>query len=52
MVQFYETYSTDGFRELIIHYGMQNYPSNVGQGGHTANGNSFVPIGLAQIQNK
>ena len=49
MVQFYEAYSTDGFRELVNHYGMQHYLSNVGSKEGPASENTIVPIGLAQI---
>ena len=49
MVQFYEAYSTDGFRELVNHYGMQHYLSDVVSKDASAGENAIVPIGLAQI---
>jgi hypothetical protein len=49
MVQFYEAYSTDGFRELVNHYGIQQYLSDVGKKELSANENAIVPIQLAQI---
>jgi predicted nuclease of restriction endonuclease-like (RecB) superfamily len=49
MVQFYETYSTDNFKELVNQYGMQHYlPGNGGKKRPT-NQNTIVPIELAQI---
>ena len=52
MVQFYEAYSSDGFREIVNHYGMQNYLLDVGKKELTANENAIVPIQLAQIPNE
>lgn len=52
MVQFYEAYSSDGFREIVNHYGMQNYLLDVGKKELTANKNAIVPIQLAQIPNE
>ncbi len=49
MEQFYEAYSTDGFRELVNHYGMQHYLSDIGAKEGAASENAIVPIQLAQI---
>ena len=44
MVQFYEAYSTDGFKELVKHYGMQHYLSDVKSKEGSASENAIVPI--------
>ena len=49
MVQFYETYSTKAFEEMVHHYGMQHYLSDMGCIEQPSKANSIVPIGLAQI---
>lgn len=48
MVQLYETYSTSEFNQLVSHYGMQQYL----QPRQENDSQQFVPIGLAQIQEK
>ena len=49
MVQFYETYSTKGFEEMVHHYGMQHYLSDMGSIEQPSKAKPIVPIGLAQI---
>ena len=48
MVQLYETYSTSEFNQLVSHYGMQQYLQPIQEN----DSQQFVPIGLAQIQEK
>ncbi|MBO7141053.1 MAG: DUF1016 family protein [Prevotella sp.] len=63
MVQFYEAYSSESFKKIVAHYGMQHYLSGNKRKeltndseivpielAHIA-GNDFVPIELAQIPN-
>ena len=51
MVQFYETYSSDAFMEMVSHYGMQHYLSKSNQRELPDEKNAIVPIELAQIGN-
>ncbi len=49
MVQFYETYSSEGFSEIVDHYKMQDYMPGMGMRALAAN-EEIVPIELAQIK--
>lgn len=51
MVQFYETYSSQGFNEIVNHYGMQQYQSKSDQRELPDKKSVFMPIELAQIAN-
>ena len=51
MVQFYETYSSQGFNEIVHHYGMQHYLSKTDQQEIPDEKKVIVPIELAQIGN-
>ncbi len=51
MVQFYETYSSQGFNEIVHHYGMQHYLSTSNQRELLDEKKAIVPIELAQIGN-
>ena len=51
MVQFYETYSSQGFNEIVHHYGMQHYLSQSDQRELPNEKTAIVPIELAQIGN-
>lgn len=51
MVQFYETYSSQGFNEIVHHYGMQHYLSTSNQRELLDEKKAIVPIELAQIVN-
>ena len=51
MVQFYETYSSQGFNEIVRHYGMQHYLLKSDQRELPDEKKAFVPIELAQIGN-
>lgn len=50
MVQFYDTYSSDGFKEIVNHYAMHNPISVIGSQKMPQKEDSIVPIELAQIQ--
>jgi hypothetical protein len=50
MVQFYETYSTQGFKEIVHHYGMQHYLSKSDQRELSDEKKSIVPFEMAQIE--
>ena len=49
MVQFYETYSSQGFNEIVHHYGMQHYLSNTDQREFPDEKKTIVPFEMAQI---
>ena len=49
MVQFYETYSSKGFNEIVLRYGMQHYLSKSNQRELPDEKNAFVPFEMAQI---
>jgi len=51
MVQFYETYSSQGFNEIVHHYGMQHYLSNTDQREFPDEKKTIVPFEMAQIVN-
>ena len=51
MVQFYETYSSQGFNEIVHHYGMQYYLSKSDQRGLPNEKKAIVPFEMAQIEN-
>ena len=51
MVQFYETYSSQGFNEIVHHYGMQHYLSKSDQRELTDENKEIVPFEMAQIGN-
>ena len=51
MVQFYETYSSQGFNEIVHHYGMQHYLSKSDQRESSDEKKAIVPIELTQIPN-
>ena len=51
MVQFYETYSSQGFNEIVRHYGMQHYLLKSDQRESSDEKKAIVPIELAQIGN-
>ena len=50
MVQFYDTYSSDGFKEIVNLYAMHNPISVTGFQKISQKENAIVPIELAQIQ--
>ena len=50
MVQFYDTYSSDGFKEIVNHYAMHNPISVTGSQKMPQKEDAIVPIELAQIQ--
>ena len=50
MVQFYDTYSSEEFRNVVCHYGMQNYLSVTGENMLSTNDSAIVPIESAQLQ--
>lgn len=49
MVQFYETYSSKSFNEMVNHYGMQHYPSKSDQRELPDEKRTIVPFEMAQI---
>ena len=49
MVQFYETYSSQGFNEIVHHYGMQHYLSKSDQREIHDEKKAIVPFEMAQI---
>ncbi|MBQ9636353.1 MAG: DUF1016 family protein [Prevotella sp.] len=49
MVQFYDTYSSESFRNIVNHYGMQGFLSGKGQNELAAKDEVIVPIESAQI---
>ena len=51
MVQFYETYSSQGFNEIVHHYGMQHYMSKSDQRELPDEKKAIVPFEMAQIGN-
>ena len=51
MVQFYETYSSQGFNEIVHHYGMQHYLSEPNQRELPDEKKAIVPFEMAQIGN-
>ena len=51
MVQFYETYSSQGFKDIVRHYGMQHYMSKSDQRNFPDEKKVIVPIEMAQIGN-
>jgi len=51
MVQFYETYSSQGFNEIVHHYGMQHYLSKADQRKLPVEKKAIVPFEMAQIGN-
>ena len=51
MVQFYETYSSEGFTQTVNRYGMQNYLSGTEQKKLPSKDGEIVPIELAQFTN-
>ena len=50
MVQFYDTYSSEEFRNVVCHYGMQNFLSVTGKNMLSMNDSAIVPIETAQLQ--
>ena len=50
MVQFYETYSSQGFNEIVHHYGMQHYQSKSDQPKIPDEKKTIVPFEMAQIE--
>ena len=50
MVQFYDTYSSESFRNIVNHYGMQSFLSGKGQSELPAKDDAIVPIQSAQLQ--
>lgn len=52
MVQFYEIYSSDEFRNVVSHYGMQNFLPGIGKNILPMNEGVIMPIELAQIQGR
>ena len=50
MVQFYETYSSQGFNEIVRHYSMQQYLSKSDQRELSDEKKSIVPFEMAQIE--
>jgi predicted nuclease of restriction endonuclease-like (RecB) superfamily len=50
MVQFYDTYSSDAFKEIVNHYAMHNPISVTGSQKMPQKEDAIVPIELAQIQ--
>ena len=52
MVQFYETYSSEGFSKIVNHYGMQKYLMEAGDKEVLSREKAIVPIELAQIGNE
>ena len=50
MVQFFDTYSSENFRNIVNHYGMQGILPEKGQDELTAKDEAIVPIQLAQLQ--
>lgn len=50
MVQFYDTYSSESFRNVVNHYGMQNFLFGKGQSELSTKEDAIVPIQMAQLQ--
>ena len=50
MVQFYDTYSSESFRNVVNHYGMQNFLLGKGQSELPTKEDAIVPIQMAQLQ--
>lgn len=50
MVQFYDTYSSESFRNIVNHYGMQSFLPGKGQSELPTKDEAIVPFGLAQLQ--
>ena len=50
MVQFYETYSSQGFNEIVRHYSMQQYLSKSDQRELSDEKKPIVPFEMAQIE--
>ena len=51
MVQFYESYSSEGFKQIVSHYGMQNYLTDTNRKELLSNEGVIVPIEMAQFGN-
>ena len=49
MVQFYEVYSSESFKKIVAHYGMQHYLYEDERQELTKDSNKIVPTELAQI---
>lgn len=49
MVQFYDTYSSEEFENVVSHYGMQNFLSLIDKNMLPMNESAIVPIESAQI---
>ena len=50
MVQFYDTYSSEEFENVVSHYGMQNFLSLIDKNMLPMNESAIVPIESAQLK--